>query len=122
MKKIFLFLLSLCIITGAFAQNKAEVTAGASLDSLTFTLESVAEAKSFQWDKLKNILLDEELSLAHDFVLCFEVKLTPREQEKYASNFREGVFSIKITDEPNPRRLFTELHDGVSGMLALLEE
>ena len=114
------FLVFLCALFCLSANAQSDQTPNRK-NGLTISIESLADAKSLQWEKLEKVLTKEAFDGKRDFALTVKVELTDSEVKALKSPYEMSSFKVEVTDEPDSKKRFQELKDGVTQMIAFLE-
>lgn len=118
MKNVFAIIV--CVLFSLSANAQSDDTPNKK-NGLTISIESLADAKSLQWDKWEGVLTREAFDGKRDFALTVKVALTDAEIKALKSPYEMSNFEVEVTDEPDSRKRFQELKDGVTQMIAFLE-
>lgn len=118
MKNVLVIIVCVLFSCSAFAQADQ---APNRKNGLTITIESLADAKVLPWDEWENVLTKETFDGKRDFALTVKVELTDSEVKALNSPYEMSSFKVEVTDEPDSKKRFRELKDGVTQMIAFLE-
>jgi hypothetical protein len=118
MKNLFVVI---CCVIFSLTANAQTGNTPARQNGVSISLESLADAKSLQWDKLEKVFTREVFDGKRDFALTIKVELTDAEVKALKSPYEMSNFEVAVSDEPDSKKRFQELKDGVTQMIAFLE-